>query len=151
MRRDRHSRNFIVLMGLMTFLSVAIALTSKDEVDTVPKMVLVQEEETAPTYMDEVKDGIHVPTGLAADTHLELVLGNCIACHSADVIRNTRLSEEGWSAIITWMQEKQNLWDLGQNKKKIVDYLAKNYAPKDHGRRKNLALQPNDWYVLETK
>jgi len=149
MRSDKHSRNFIVLMAIMTVLSVIIALTSSDEVDTVPRMVLVEEEESEPAYMADVKGGIHVPTGLAVDTHLDLVLGNCIACHSADVIRNTRLSEEGWSAIITWMQEKQNLWDLGQNKKKIVAYLAKNYAPEDHGRRKNLALQPDDWYVLE--
>jgi hypothetical protein len=47
------------------------------------------------------------------------------------------------------MQEKQNLWDLGPNEDEIVAYLAKNYAPQNHGRRKNLSITKDEWYELE--
>jgi hypothetical protein len=149
MREDKHSRNFIVLMLLITVLSVTIALTAKNEGGNAPQVQMVKEAAPPPPYLAEVKDGIHQPTGLKADAHLEMVLGNCLACHSADVIRNTRLSRDGWNSIIVWMQQKQNLWDLGKNQELIVDYLAKNYAPEAQGRRRNLALHVNDWYELK--
>ncbi|MCA1751736.1 MAG: monoheme cytochrome C [Cryomorphaceae bacterium] len=149
MREDKQSRNFIVLMVLMTVLSAAIAFTDKNEGGNAQRALAVEKEEPVPDFMAEVKDGIHVPSGLKAGTHLELVLGNCLACHSADVIRNTRLSKEGWNSIIEWMQEKQNLWDLGNNHDKIVAYLSENYAPEAQGRRRNLAIKANDWYELK--
>lgn len=136
-------------MLLVTVLSTAIAFTS--EGDQVPEISRSEKKIVAaePYYAAEVKNGMHQPTGLKAGTYLEPVLANCLACHSADVIRNTRLNKEGWESLIRWMQEKQNLWDLGADKKKIVAYLAENYAPEARGRRQNLALQPDDWYALE--
>jgi hypothetical protein len=149
MREDKYTRNLIVFMVLVTVLSTAIAFTS--EGDRMPVVSQNEKEVVAaePYYASEVKNGIHQPTGLKSDTYLEPVLANCLACHSADVIRNTRLNKAGWESLIRWMQEKQNLWDLGEDKKKIVAYLAENYAPEAQGRRQNLALQPNDWYALE--
>lgn len=149
MREDKHTRNLLVLMGVMTVLSVVIAFTA--EPDEVARVYAVSpdKEEKEPYYAADVKDGIHVPTGLKVDTYLEPVLANCLACHSADVIRNTRLDKQGWVSLIHWMQEKQNLWDLGADEKKIVAYLTENYAPEEQGRRANLALQPDDWYELE--
>jgi hypothetical protein len=47
------------------------------------------------------------------------------------------------------MQEKQNLWNLGKAESKIIEYLAKNYDPKNERRRRNLNLKNDDWYVLE--
>ena len=49
--------------------------------------------------------------------------------------------------MIRWMQETQNLWDLGTNEELILDYLAKHYAPDEAGRRPNLPSPT--WYVLE--
>lgn len=149
MREDKQSRNFIVLMVMIAVLSAVIAFTDKNEGGNVQRASAVEKKAPVPDFMAEVKDGIHVPSGLKAGTHLELVLGNCMACHSADVIRNTRLSKEGWNSIIKWMQEKQNLWDLGNNHEKIVTYLSKNYAPEARGRRLNLAIKADDWYELE--
>lgn len=149
MREDQHSRNFIILMILVTIMAIIIAFTSENEVSSVAYVPLSKAPVEEPAYLAEVKDGIHQPTGLKVDMHLDLVLGNCLACHSADVIRNTRLSKEGWNSIIEWMQQKQNLWDLGKNHNNIVAYLAKNYAPDAQGRRKQLAIKSNDWYVLE--
>lgn len=94
-----------------------------------------------------VVNGIHVPTGLVADEGYLLVRNNCSGCHSLDLVKNKRASREGWLATIRWMQQTQGLWDLGSNEKPILDYLAKNYAPQDAGRRRQLTNI--EWYILE--
>ena len=100
---------------------------------------------TAPDTL--VVKGIHVPTGLIADEGYLLVRNNCGSCHSLDLVKNKRASREGWLATIRWMQQTQGLWDLGENEKPILDYLAKNYAPEDTGRRRHLS--GIEWYILE--
>lgn len=44
------------------------------------------------------------------------------------------------------MQETQNLWDLGDNEKVIIDYLVKNYPVESKGRR--APLKDVEWYPL---
>ena len=56
------------------------------------------------------------------------------------------MSEERWNATIRWMQETQNLWDLGPNQEIIVNYLVTNYPVEDKGRRENLTNI--EWYDL---
>ena len=51
--------------------------------------------------------------------------------------------------MIVWMQETQGLGDLGSNEPKIINYLAKHYAPEEVGRRQNLPVEEIKWYVLE--
>lgn len=94
----------------------------------------------------EVKNGIHVPTGMVADTGVAEVIQNCGACHSLDLVKQNRATAEGWKEIITWMQETQKLWDLGLKEPIIIKYLAKNYGPENTGRRKNLVIE--EWYKL---
>lgn len=94
----------------------------------------------------EIKDGIHTPSGLIADTGFTIVLTTCTRCHSIDVVKQNRATKEGWKHMITWMQKTQGLWDLGANEKPILEYLAKNYAPVNTGRRKN--LENIVWYKL---
>ena len=96
---------------------------------------------------DEVIDGVHVSTGLKAEEGFKLVQSNCTPCHSAKLITQNRATRDGWKSTIVWMQEKQNLWPLGENEEKILDYLAANYAPEDKGRRENLSNI--EWYTLE--
>jgi len=95
----------------------------------------------------KVVDGIHLETGLVDGRGLSLVIKNCTSCHSAKLIAQNRMSHEGWKSTILWMQETQNLWDLGASEKDILDYLATNYSPMKSGRRKN--LETIDWYQLE--
>jgi hypothetical protein len=76
-----------------------------------------------------------------------LVRNNCGSCHSYELIRKKRATREGWLATIRWMQRTQGLWDLGENEKPILDYLAQHYAPEDTGRRKQLT--DIKWYKLE--
>lgn len=103
---------------------------------------------SAPAPADPmVVEGIHTPTGLIADAGYLLVRNNCGSCHSFELIRNKRATREGWLSTIRWMQRTQNLWDLGENEKPILDYLARNYAPEDTGRRKQLT--GIEWYKLE--
>ena len=68
------------------------------------------------------------------------------ACHSSKLITQNRASKEGWLSMIRWMQETQNLWELGPNHEIIVNYLVANYPPIEKGRRARLSNI--DWYEL---
>ena len=58
------------------------------------------------------------------------------------------MSAERWNETIEWMQETQNLWDLGENQEVIVNYLVTNYPPDvAGGRRSNLTNI--EWYEHE--
>jgi len=93
-----------------------------------------------------IQNGIHIRTGFIADDGLNIVISTCTACHSSKLVTQNSATKEGWTDMIRWMQETQNLWDLGDNEEIIVNYLSKNYGPKDIGRRKN--LEKIEWYKL---
>ncbi len=95
---------------------------------------------------NRIENGIHVRTGLIDDEGLMTVVAHCTACHSAQLVMQNRMNEERWNATIRWMQETQNLWDLGDNQEIIVNYLVKNYPPIEKGRREN--LKNIEWYEL---
>jgi len=93
------------------------------------------------------KDGIHLRTGLINAKGLMTVINNCTGCHSSKIILQNRMNADRWNATIKWMQETQNLWDLGKNQEIIVNYLVSNYPVEDKGRRENLS--DIEWYELE--
>lgn len=95
----------------------------------------------------DIVNGIEVSSGLIAEGDWFLVKQTCTVCHSSKLITQNRATEHGWQKMIKWMQETQGLWDLGANEGKIVNYLAKHYAPEETGRRKNLKIV--DWYDIE--
>lgn len=97
---------------------------------------------------DLIEDGIHVQPGLMADENLQLIIGTCTPCHSAKLITQNRATRTGWKNMIVWMQETQGLNDLGDNEPKVLDYLAKHYAPQEVGRRQNLDIGAIEWYIL---
>ncbi|MEX0274987.1 MAG: monoheme cytochrome C [Flavobacteriaceae bacterium] len=96
---------------------------------------------------DKIENGIHIRTGFVEGEGMMLVVNNCTNCHSAQLVTQNRMTRDGWKATIKWMQETQNLWDLGNNEEAILDYLSTHYAPKDKGRRQH--LENIDWYVLQ--
>lgn len=64
--------------------------------------------------------------GLAPGEGRDLVLGNCIVCHSASIILQNHMSREAWDKTITWMQKEQGMWELEKKDRKIIlDYLFK--------------------------
>ena len=136
-------RSLMLLFGAVVLL-VIIVLANPGLFRHVPdKMTVVQVEETEDTY-DAVIDGIHVRTGLKDGEGLMTVVNNCTNCHSAKIITQNRMNRERWAATIRWMQETQNLWDLGQNEDIIIDYLVANYPIEQIGRRK--PLTEIEWY-----
>jgi len=96
---------------------------------------------------DRIENGIHVRTGLLEADGLMEVVTNCTNCHSAKLVTQNRMNTEGWKETIDWMQETQNLWDLGKNEAIIINYLVTNYPPEPKGRRASLANV--EWYELK--
>jgi malonyl CoA-acyl carrier protein transacylase len=96
---------------------------------------------------DKIENGIHVRTGLVDAVGLMTVVNNCTNCHSAKLVTQNRMNKERWVSTIRWMQETQNLWDLGPNEEVIVNYLVTNYPPSKKGRRENLI--DIEWYDLK--
>jgi hypothetical protein len=109
-----------------------------------PETLVTSQEEVDE---DLVEDGIHVRTGLIDAEGLMTVVNNCTNCHSAKLVTQNKMSAERWNETILWMQETQNLWDLGDNQEIIVNYLVTNYPVVDKGRRENLTNI--EWYELE--
>ncbi len=144
----------VTLMGALLFLSLFLGVvviylhrfydpTDFREKDNVGSAAIHDRQAVG----TKVKDGVHVETGFIADEGYELVIANCTGCHSSKLVIQNRATREGWKNMIIWMQTTQNLWDLGTSEEKILTYLARHYASKEQGRRKQLANI--EWYELE--
>lgn len=94
----------------------------------------------------EIVNGIHEKTGFVEAEGMKTVISHCTACHSSKLVIQNRMNTERWNATIKWMQETQNLWELGKNQEIIVNYLVENYPPVETGRREN--LKELEWYEL---
>ncbi|GMN10324.1 hypothetical protein MTsPCn9_12610 [Croceitalea sp. MTPC9] len=139
---------FMAMGGILLYLMADPTLSafkSNSGKEVATEYVPVPENDEAD--FDKIENGIHVRTGFVEGEGLMLVVNNCTNCHSAKLVTQNRMSKERWLATIRWMQETQNLWDLGGNEEPIVNYLATYYAPTEEGRRKN--LNGIEWYELE--
>lgn len=77
---------------------------------------------------------------LADDDGWELVYAHCSACHSLRLVVQQRGDRDTWLRLIRWMQDTQNLWQFEPAvEDRILDYLARNYAPRAWTRRAPLA------------
>ena len=146
--RDQARNVYRLLVVLCSFLGIiicgfAIIVIENNSSEKEPYEASLNSEEND----NLIENGIHVKTGFIEDIGLMEVIDNCTNCHSAKLVTQNRMSRERWLMNIRWMQETQNLWDLGEDEELIVDYLAKNYAPQEKGRRQ--ALTNIDWYALE--
>lgn len=136
--------SLLIIAGLLLAIMIYDPTLSMLENDNpVVEKTLVADE----LDEDRIENGIHVRTGLIDAEGLMEVVNNCTFCHSAKLVIQNRMDAKRWDATIKWMQETQNLWELGSNQKVIVDYLVKNYPPIDKGRRENLITE--NWYELE--
>jgi hypothetical protein len=75
---------------------------------------------------------------LKPGAHRDLVLVNCLPCHSTAVIASAHLSRERWDQTITRMQTQNGLvWPIPpETRSKILDYLAATQPPSDPGLEK---------------
>lgn len=136
---------FVAIMGILVYLYFDPNLSAFKSKEPIEEYVAVSE--VGEDDYDMIENGVHVRTGFVEGEGLMLVVNNCTNCHSAKLVTQNRMSKERWVATIRWMQETQNLWDLGNNEEAIVNYLATYYAPTAKGRRQNLANI--EWYDLE--
>ncbi len=132
---------FYVVAGLLVVVLIFFAINRYQHDTSNYKTVEITSNN------EGIENGIHVNTGLIEAEGLSLVIAHCTGCHSGKLIIQNRLSKDGWQETIRWMQQTQNLWDLGEDEKIIVAYLAKNYAPSAKGRRD--ILKDIEWYSLE--
>ena len=132
----------LVLMigGLYLIVDPTLSMFKKTTPDTAYTVSTVEDE-------DKIIDGIHVRTGFVDAEGLMAVVNNCTNCHSPKLVIQNRMNRERWITTIRWMQETQNLWDLGENEEIIIKYLVTNYPPKKKGRRESLTNI--DWYDLQ--
>lgn len=64
--------------------------------------------------------------GLPEGKGRDLVLETCTACHTASIILQNHMTRKKWDETLTWMQDKQGLWELEPPvRNTILDYLAK--------------------------
>ena len=126
----------LILFGLIILFVGYLVSNADNEPE---EMIIEPLEET------KIDEKLH-PSGLIEAEGVTQVVNNCTQCHSTAIISQNRLNEEGWRQLIIWMQETQNLWDLGDNEQIIIDYLVANYPPLQKGRRANLA--DVEWYEL---
>ncbi len=137
----RSYRTLIVISALV----VAIVVASVYYLDNrKAELVAVEPDAEDP---DRVENGIHIRTGFIDAPGMEETIINCTSCHSAELVIQNRMNKERWHATIDWMQESQNLWDLGENEEIIVNYLIKNYPVIAKGRRAE--LKNIEWYDLQ--
>ena len=134
---------FFVMAGIVVYMMIDPSLSAFKEEEKVTYVELIPEEDN----YDKIENGIHVRTGLKEGEGLMTVVNNCTNCHSALLVTQNRMSADRWRSTIKWMQETQNLWDLGQNEDIIINYLVTHYPPQKKGRRMN--LHEIEWYVLE--
>lgn len=132
--------SFIASILLLFSIYYPASLFNKQKENNVAYNDILEDE-------DKIENGIHVRTGLIDADGLMTVVNNCTNCHSAKLVTQNRMNTERWNTTIKWMQETQNLWDLGENQKIIVNYLVTNYPPQAKGRRMNLT--DIEWYELE--
>ncbi len=137
---------FVLMVGVFIYFLIDPALFVSNADDT-EEPIYVDKPDSKEEEYNKVTNGIHVRTGLMAADGFMTVVNNCTNCHSAKLIVQNRMNEERWKATIKWMQETQNLWELGDNEHIIVDYLVTNYPPQQKGRRQN--LENLEWYALE--
>lgn len=130
------------IMVMMVLVSIfAIYFDTPDQ-----RNITEAEVESSTTISPQSQESVLDITGLADDPNIQIIVANCTACHSAKLVTQNRATREGWKSMIRWMQKTQNLWELGKNEDLILDYLAKNYAPENKGRR--APLENIEWYEL---
>lgn len=69
--------------------------------------------------------------GLTPGKGRQQVLDNCTACHSTAIILQNHMTRKKWDQTLTWMQEKQGLWNLEPDlREQILDYLSTHQGTK---------------------
>ncbi len=132
-----------IVVCFLIYIVIDPEFSAFRESDTIKDYTVINEDEN----WDTIENGIHIRTGLKDGVGLMETVNNCTNCHSAKLVTQNRMDATRWATTIDWMQETQNLWDLGPNEEIIIKYLVTNYPVQKKGRR--AALENIEWYELE--
>lgn len=147
-KNSRRAYRFLIVVCILAIIGgIVIFYLNEDKLKGDIDDISTHKNTLEDTDHNKIEDGIHVRTGFIDAPGLMETVNNCTTCHSAKLVIQNRMSAERWHATIRWMQETQNLWDLGNNEDIIVNYLATNYPPNEKGRRQ--VLSNIEWYQLE--
>ena len=150
---DKVKHNVKGLFRKIWLVSVILAIVAAALIYFVKDSNLSNEPDTEIVDMpvevdfDKIENGIHLRTGFIDAPGMIETIQNCTNCHSSKLVIQNRMNAERWKSTIKWMQETQNLWELGENETVIINYLVTNYPPKKVGRR--AALTDVEWYQLK--
>jgi len=136
----------VVCTTVLIAAAVLFYFHSETQLQPPASATIITREQASQRNPDAIENGIHLGTGLIVADGYREVINNCTQCHSASLVTQNRMDAKGWEATIRWMQETQNLWDLGKNKALIIDYLVTNYPVENKGRR--VPLKDIEWYRL---
>lgn len=79
-------------------------------------------------------DAIEKQFGLKPGPGRELVLANCLPCHSTAIVVANHLSRDRWNELINQMQTRNGMQKINATtQKKILDYLETAQRPDDAG------------------
>ena len=152
MQRRLNTRYYPIILGLGILIFVFIGYYFFDAaVQDQGEFIAADAPIPLEDIENRIENGVHVQTGLLDGEGLNLVIANCTACHSAQLVTQNRADRDGWKKMIVWMQETQNLWELGTQEETILNYLAKNYAPEgvEIVNFRRVPLKDIDWYELK--
>ena len=121
----------LALFGVFLVLSITGVFYLKNNPDIFHVDEEYLEVDSEQITAIELDEETILQSGFVNDEGVSQVIQNCTQCHSAKLVTQNKMSKEGWEATIIWMQETQNLWDLGANQERIVGYLAKKLWPKE--------------------
>lgn len=64
------------------------------------------------------------------------VFAYCGGCHSMKLVEQQSQTRTGWDELLTWMYDEQEMEPLdAEDKKLVLDYLAKYIGPDTHEKR----------------
>lgn len=115
---------------LLAYLKTLSDTPAQPKSDAKPAAAAAAPAASEPSFADEL--------GLPSGNGREDVAALCAACHSMAIVRQQGLDRDRWDELMSWMTNTQGMPALlGEQRKLVVDYLAKNYGPQARQPRSN--------------
>ena len=108
MLRERVLKTWVVVIALLAVVPTALPGTPSAQ----------RGQEALESTTEGLLEGLRPSKGR------EVVLENCVLCHSTAIILSSHMNRNRWDEVITWMQDEHDLWPLETvDRALILDYL----------------------------
>lgn len=68
--------------------------------------------------------------GLPRTGEFEFIAAYCSACHSLEIVMQQRANRDGWSDMLTWMEEQQGMVPLDEADRELfLNYFVEHFGP----------------------